>query len=183
LPTRQIPPIDFLNECFDYNAATGSLTWKERPLNHFPKVASQRHFNKRYSGHEAGCKDPNGHVVLAITYNGSKKIYFAHRVIWKIVTGENPPPIIDHRDNNQSNNAWANLRAATMAQNSQNQHRRRGKELPKGVFRKRNTDRFYAQIMANKKLLHLGTFASPEEAHEAYCRAARMAHGEFWRPI
>jgi hypothetical protein len=41
--------------------------------------------------------------------------------------------------------------------------------------------RWQAQITVNYKLLHLGRFFTREEAHAAYCRAAKEHFGEFAR--
>jgi hypothetical protein len=38
-------PIAFLRECFDYDPATGALTWRERPLTHFKGKYAQRSCN------------------------------------------------------------------------------------------------------------------------------------------
>jgi hypothetical protein len=44
----------------------------------------------------------------------------AHRIIWKIVTGNDPAEQIDHKDGNCDNNAWQNLREASQPQNQWN---------------------------------------------------------------
>lgn len=41
--------------------------------------------------------------------------------------------------------------------------------------------RFKAKICKNYKQIHIGTFDTKEEAHAAYCTAARELHGEFAR--
>ncbi|MEZ0081757.1 hypothetical protein ABIF72_004231 [Bradyrhizobium japonicum] len=48
------------------------------------------------------------------------KIYLVHRLVWKMVTGEEPVGYIDHIDGNRFNNAWANLRDVTHDQNMWN---------------------------------------------------------------
>jgi hypothetical protein len=37
-----------------------------------------------------------------------------------------------------------------------------------------------AYIMKDGKRKYLGVFATAEEAHQAYCEAAKVAYGEFW---
>jgi len=38
---------------------------------------------------------------------------------------------------------------------------------------------YQAQITFNKKVIYLGCYASPEEAHAAYKEAAERLHGAF----
>ena len=47
----------------------------------------------------------------------------------------------------------------------------------KGVYLRKN--RWIAQIAQHKKVKHLGSFDTPEEAHKAYCKAGKKLHGEF----
>ena len=47
----------------------------------------------------------------------------------------------------------------------------------KGVFPVK--DKWEARIMINRKLIYLGRYGTPEEASEAYCKAALEPHGEF----
>lgn len=43
------------------------------------------------------------------------------------------------------------------------------RELPKGVYKNINT--YYSKIMKNGKVVHLGKYSTPEEAHKAYLKA------------
>lgn len=54
------------------------------------------------------------------------------------------------------------------------------RDLPKGVYRAPR-GRFYVQISIGNKSYNLGRFDTPEEAHEAYLRAARGYHPKFPR--
>jgi hypothetical protein len=49
----------------------------------------------------------------------------------------------------------------------------------KGVHFCDNTKRWRARIMSDGKTVHLGRFDTPEEAHQAYCEAAKELYGEF----
>jgi len=45
-----------------------------------------------------------------------------------------------------------------------------------GSFLNKNTGSFYSHITINRKIIHLGTFKTPELAHEAYVKAKRELH-------
>jgi hypothetical protein len=144
-----------LRELFDYNPESGLLSWRVRP-------ECGKAWNAKYAGTPAGTKQRAG-LGVALAY----RKYGAHVIIWAWMTGEWPATSIDHKDRNQYNNAWHNLRLATPAQQCQN--RSRTTSLPKGVRRSRNR---YVAI--------LGSFATPEEAHEAWLLAAPSIHGDFF---
>lgn len=64
----------------------------------------------------------------------SRQIYFEGKqikltiFIWFIMTGEWPTFIIDHKDRNSLNDAWDNLRPATLAQNARNRTKRKNSQ-------------------------------------------------------
>lgn len=105
--------------------------------------------------------------------------FLAHRVIWRMVTGDDIPEI-DHRNLNGLDNSWQNLRAASHLQNSHNRRLHRGKSLPKGVSRHGN--KYQARVTLHGKIRQLGSFSSVADAHAAYVEAARHLHGEFSNP-
>lgn len=87
---------------------------------------------------------------------------------------------VDHINGDTLDNRRCNLRLATPAQNGRN----RGKYPNntsgfKGAFY--HYGRWQAGIRVDGKLMYLGTYNTPEEAHAAYCEAAKKYHGEFWR--
>lgn len=53
------------------------------------------------------------YVIVGI----GSKTYLAHRIIWKMKTGEDPVEIIDHHDCDSVNNRWVNLRQAEQKEN------------------------------------------------------------------
>ena len=89
---------------------------------------------------------------------------------------------IDHRDGDGLNNRRSNLRVATRSQNMHNRSAYcNNKSGFKGVDFRKEGGKWRAKIRINNKEKHLGMFDSPEEAHEAYCRASEKYHGEFGR--
>lgn len=87
---------------------------------------------------------------------------------------------IDHENRNPLDNRKCNLREATRSENARNAKRRVDNTSGyKGVHFNRKTLRFQAQIYYNRKQIYLGTFSTPEDAYEAYCKKAYELHGEF----
>lgn len=104
----------------------------------------------------------------------------AHRLAWLLVFRAMPVGEIDHINGDRTDNRICNLRAATRAENSRNQSMHSdNKSGFKGV--RRCSRKFRAEIMHKGKKLHLGYFVTAQEAHEAYCKAAREYHGDFAR--
>lgn len=90
---------------------------------------------------------------------------------------------IDHRNGNGLDNRKVNLRPCTHSQNLQNQRKRKDNTSGyKGVAWHPGARKWYAYIQVEKKRLHLGLFANPVEAAQAYDAAARLHFGEFARP-
>ena len=101
---------------------------------------------------------------------------------WVIVTGKWPRHEVDHQDTDPANNKWNNLREATRVQQLYNR-RVMGNSITglKGIYKNKHGTTFNARIRVNGKRLFIGNFATAEEAHAAYCVAAREYHGEFSR--
>lgn len=88
---------------------------------------------------------------------------------------------IDHIDGNGLNNCRDNLRVVSNLQNAANQRKSKNNTSGyKGVSRNKN-GRYTAHIRCNWIQHHLGTFATAEEAHEAYKKAAVELFGVFAR--
>jgi hypothetical protein len=98
------------------------------------------------------------------------------------MTGRWAKPTIDHRDGDCTNNRWNNLRRATRSQNNANRSRpRHNTSGYKGASRCRRSGKWLAHIGINGKIIFLGRFETPQEAHAAYLKAARKLFGEFAR--
>ena len=95
------------------------------------------------------------------------------------MTGDWPGGEVDHLDGDALNNRWANLRVVTHHQNRMNNRAYRNNRLGvRGVFRHPN-GRYRAYIHPNGRLVHLGYFATLEEAQEARRDAEKRYFGEF----
>jgi HNH endonuclease len=131
--------------------------------------------SKAKPGDVAGCDNGSGYVRIGVA--GHK--YKAHRLAWLYMTGEWPIDLIDHINENPSDNRWANLRCVNNQENLQNQAQPRADSTTgfKGVSRKNN--RWYAGIWFCEKIIFLGAFDNPEEAHAIYFKAKRALHPGF----
>lgn len=89
---------------------------------------------------------------------------------------------VDHINGDPLDNRRVNLRLATSAQNTANRSRHKNNKTGlKGVCFFRRDKKYVAHICVDGKRIHLGVFLTPEEAHAAYCEAAKELHGEFAR--
>jgi hypothetical protein len=113
---------------------------------------------------------------LAIKLFG--KQYAAHRLAYYLMTGVWPPKDtqIDHKDGSTFNNRWDNLEAKTHTENQWNRVVQKNNRLGvRGVIP--YGAKFRAKIEVHKKRIHLGTFATVEEASAAYAEARKIYHG------
>jgi hypothetical protein len=176
-----LPVVERLKEAFTYNPETGEFLWNVRPMRDFATYNSYVTWHSRFAGKVAGWKfKANGRFYMALTLDYQKLL--AHRVAWKIMTGEEPKSTIDHEDNNGLNNRWGNLREATRSQQGENKRTRIDSESQVKGVDKLPSGRYRAQIRIKGKSLHLGVFDTLEEAHEVYCTVAKDQHGEFFNP-
>jgi hypothetical protein len=90
--------------------------------------------------------------------------------------GEQPPKFIDHINGKRSDNRIANLRAATAATNAENRHGGQKGSTSGLLGVARNGNNWQAYICVQRKPIYLGTFKTPEEAHQAYLNAKRKFH-------
>lgn len=150
------------------------LFWKARPVHHFAssEKRSAEHvcanWNSRNAGQEA---------IASVTTFGYKtgrindRLFYAHRIVWAMLTGSWPANEIDHINGNPSDNRIENLRDVSHKQNLRNQSTRKNNTSGDlGVRFYRPRKKWAASITVDGKTIHLGYFAEKEQAI-----AARLA--------
>lgn len=163
------PSHERLHELFHYDANSGELLRKVRVSN-------------AHAGTLAGTTNSCGYRIVRV----DGKMIGTHRIAW-IMTYEKIPDEteIDHIDCDPLNNRISNLRLASRLQNTINRKKHKNNSSGfKGVcmdpYRSKSNP-WRARIIVNKKTINLGMFPSPEDAHEAYKKAAVKYFGEFAR--
>lgn len=114
----------------------------------------------------------HGHAYAA-RYEGRRCILM-HRQLLQAP----PDKQVDHEDGDGLNNRRNNIRLATPSQNQANKAvERRNKLGMKGVCK--DGGRFRATIKPDGRTIHLGRFATAEEAAAAYKGAAKVLWGNY----
>jgi hypothetical protein len=110
---------------------------------------------------------------------GKKRGIYMHMAILR---GGPEGQMVDHKNTDGLDNRRCNLRFATKAQNMRNRGKQKNNSTGfKGVSIGRQIGTFRACIKVDKKYISLGQFKTAEEAHAAYCAAAKELHGDFAR--
>lgn len=173
-PEKILPPVDILRKRLHYERSTGKLFLKRRPLSDFRLAAWGRYWNRRWAGKEAGSISDSGHRTVGLF----GKTYKAHRIIWKMVRGTEPPPITEHKNRKPDSNKDSNIRAASYSQNFINRTKSWGKHGYIGL-RQSQCGNWEARIHKDRKYIHLGTFKSKRKAIAVRRKAAIELYGEF----
>lgn len=162
--------LERLKEVLSYDQDTGVFRWRITLS------------NRAQAGLVAGATSKDDYVRINI----DGKRYLGHRLAWFYVKGEWPPCHIDHRDTDKRNNRLANFRLANDSQNGANRKENRNNSTGlKGVtFLRRRAHHarpYAAQIKVRRQNIFLGHFATAEDAHAAYCKAAQTYFGDYAR--
>jgi len=167
LPAKSLPAIEVLEALFTYEPESGVLAWKSNPK-----------FKGRAIGKLGSVRHRTGYLVVGI----DRCYYGVHRIIWKMMTGSEPPVCVDHIDGNKLNNRWANLRPATNGQNIQNSKLRKdNKSGVKGVMWEPDRRKWKAVITTQGRAIRVGRYSTFDEAAAAIAEARLKFHGEFAR--
>lgn len=172
MAAKALPAQSVLDQLLSYNPETGELFWKERGPEWIDDLRIRNTWNTRYARKPAlNGLETQGYRVGAVLGDHFK----AHRVIWKLVTGEDADQI-DHIDGDRSNNRWANLRNVCQSDNQRNARMRSDNSSGVvGVYwypHERVTGKWLATIRGR----HIGIFSEFDEAVAAR-KAAEVENG------
>lgn len=120
-------------------------------------------------------KKPNGYGQFKLSKPVQKQAS-AHRVAYELTYGAIPDGMqIDHVCHNVGCVRPEHLRAVTVKQNIENRPHamRNSKSGIRGVSKHHKYDTWTAKVGHNYKIIHVGSYRSPEEAEEA-ARAKRL---------
>ena len=155
-----LPHIDILTERLDYSIVTGKCYWKQRVSASAGK------------GSEAGTYNRDGYLEVGI--NGKK--YKLSRVIWKLVTGEDPGDLtVEHLDRVRDHNAWHNLTLLTPELQAQNRQHVINSPYPLYVNWVKARKKFRVQKKRNGVFIHDSYHITLKEATEV----ASTLYGEL----
>jgi hypothetical protein len=167
-----LPSQEMLCRLLRYEPETGLVFWRHRSDDLFAAPWHASRWNNRHAGQRAfPCKQSAGYYQGGIF----GKDYLLHRVIWKMVTGDEPD-LIDHDDRDRANNQWVNLKSTTHQGNSKN----RGMSSANtsgyvGVTFIHQRQKWRSNITLGGRNVHLGYFDRIEHAVAAR-RAANLEH-------
>lgn len=161
---KPLPDSDRLRALLRYSKTTGTFSWRVSTT------------NRIVAGAKAGTVMNAGYVHIQI----ENVLYLAHRLAWRIVTGEDPGSAqIDHKNRNRSDNRWVNLRLAPNKEvdNLQNMGPRVNcsSGVP-GVCWDQRKRKWRAYISTCGKQIHVGYFRNKNVAVAARKTAKRQHH-------
>jgi len=175
--SKPLPSQEDINALMSYDAGSGKLFWKERPEKFFKEGQRKKNVCSRWNNMWAGKEAFTSTNISGYkqgTFLGS--VYRAHRIIWKMQTGEEPV-FIDHIDGDRTNNRIENLRSVSAVDNSKNiSIGTRNTSGVTGVSKTKSGKMWRAFISANEKQIHIGTFRSKSDAAIAR-KSAEVALG------
>lgn len=163
---KPLPDAALLREYLNYDPETGELTWKKRPprSNIEPGTLVGRRANSK--------------GYYQIIFRG--KEYRQHRIIWKMVTGEDPGAfLLDHKDGNFLNNRWSNLRLATPLQNAANSRHPAGRSGLKNVLLRRRGGVWRVRMTYKGKRVNLGSYRCKAKAEDMARFARELFYGDY----
>ena len=161
--------IDF-DYFLDIDIVSGRCFWKSTVSKHHRELTGKEAGCVQLSSKDAPRRTRKEYWVVRINKKGYKR---SHIIFWK-KHGRMPKKVIDHINGDSLDDRSENLREVSCQINSQNRRiGYNGRRLPIGV-RKGYVGQsgicksFQARIIHNGKMIHLGSYNTPEEASKEY---------------
>ena len=147
-------------EFFTYSPETGDVHWLKTRN------------NRCTAGKRVSTASTDGALQVCFDH----RTYRLHRVIWLYMTGSWPTKVIDHKDGDQTNNRWENLRDVSQSVNRENLRAAPANNKVGVLGVGRIGSRWRANIHVYGKSMALGSFNTLEDAQQAYLEAKRFWH-------
>lgn len=167
----KLPSQELLKELLEYR--NGKLYWKfvdikyQLEMGVAKRERSAKTRNTKYAHKEAGHEFLTTSGTLAHQVRILNKSYYTHRVIYKLLTGEEPL-LIDHINGNPVDNRIENLRSVSNQENARNTKMfNTNTSGHVGVSFMKAASKWEAYIWDNYRKINLGLFKTKEEAVEA----------------
>jgi len=143
---------EFPHELLRYDPETGKMYWLVSPSNCVEV------------GGEAGSKNGRGYWYIAV----NRKLYRRSRLAFLWAHGRWPVPTVDHINRDRSDDRLANLREADHAfQNVNKPKQRNNTSGHRGVYWRKDANKWWARIQIGNRMHNLGAFESLIEALNA----------------
>lgn len=156
-----------LRTLLEYDPDNGWFIWRVSRAGNRVKV-----------GNRAGYVHPTGYRYVRVDGH----IVTEHRLAWFFVYGQWPTKDLDHINRVRHDNRISNLRELSRAENCQNQPiRRSNKSGATGVYYHKASKKWAASINIGCKQIHLGVYATQEEAVKIR-RNAELEHYPYANP-
>jgi len=162
---KSLPSLEYLRDHYNFSEE-GVMTLRKK---------AGKYDNSRPVGSILGSPDKDGYLTLSILGES----YKVHRLVFYNEHGW-CPDLVDHWDQDKSNNRPSNLRPADSSQSCENRPKFKGKSSKKkGVSWHKRRQKYQVRIRVRGNLIHLGYADAEDEAHARYCEAALKYHGEY----
>jgi hypothetical protein len=112
----------------------------------------------------------NGYLIVRLYLEGKGNTRLVHKLVAEAFLNHIPcghKLVVDHIDNDKLNNQLTNLQLINQRQNT-SKDKRGGSSKYVGVSFNKQSNKFVAHCMHNKKRIYLGYFKTELEASEAY---------------
>lgn len=156
-----------------FSEQDGELFWLPRRREWFLNYRQSRIWNAQHAGKRFGFNTNENYVSGRVF---GRRI-FAHRLVFAMNTGAWPSNRIDHKNGVKDDNRITNLRDVSDSENSKNRPlQSTNKSGVCGVRRDMKSGRWCAGISHKYKHIHLGSFATLDDATAAR-KAAEVRFG------
>lgn len=152
--------------------------WKDIPGYHGKyqvsnegRVRSLPQYNLRTTRILKPGKSKNGYYRVSLSSAAKRKSFLVHQLVAMAFLNHKPNGhslVVDHINNISTDNRLENLQIITLRENTNKDRGERDLALPLGVYKTTNGKKYGAHIGHKGKVIYLGSYDTPEEAHEAY---------------